>query len=239
MHSDKPRVGGIVQARMGSSRLPGKVLREIAGRSVVQYVLERLQRCRRLDEIVVATSTHEDDDPLAAHCRRLGVEVYRGDLHDVAKRFLGVIDSFGFDAFVRISGDSPLLDPQLVDEAVERYAGSSFDVVTNLMPRSYPKGQSVEVVNSTAFRAACGAMETVEQREHVTRFFYERCEEFRILNLSAPRDMSDIRLTVDTEEDWARFTGIVGRFERPHWQYGLAEIIEIHESLDVCREASI
>ena len=227
-------IGAIIQARMSSVRLPGKVLMKAAGRTVLQYVIERLKQCTALDGIVVAVSTDDRDTPIVKHCEELGVAVCRGSLDDVAGRFLDAAERFGFDAFVRACADSPLLDADLVDRAVERYRECKCDIVTNVMPRTYPHGQSVEVVRTELLRVTWPKLTTPEHLEHVTSFFYEHRSDFSIVNLCAPRDMSDMRLVVDTEEDWERFTRIVDRFEEPHWKYGLAEIIEICESLGVC-----
>ncbi len=227
-------IGAIIQARMSSVRLPGKVLMKAAGRTVLQYVIERLKQCAALDGIVVATSTDDRDMPIVMHCEELGVEVCRGSLDDVAQRFLYAAQRYTFGAFVRVCADSPLLDVVLVDHAVERFRACECDIVTNVMPRTYPHGQSVEVVRTDLLRATWPKMSTLEHLEHVTSFFYEHRSNFNIVNLRAPGDMSEIRLAVDTEEDWERFTRIVDRFEERHWKYGLAEIIEICESLGVC-----
>jgi spore coat polysaccharide biosynthesis protein SpsF len=238
MSNDYSGTFAIVQARMGSSRLPGKVLREVAGKPILQYLLERLQRARRLSGVVVATSTDAEDMPIVELCERLGVEVFRGDQANVASRFLDVIKTRAGNAFVRISGDSPLLDPSVVDLAVGRFLTGDCDVVTNLMPRSYPRGQSVEVVRSQAFREAYLAMSDRDHFEHVTRWFYEHADQVKIVNFGAERDRSDIRLVVDTAADLNRIASIVMRMERPHWQYELSEIIEIYDSVNVEQRAS-
>ena len=228
------KIGAIVQARMSSVRLPGKVLMKAAGRTVLQYVIERLQKCAALDGIVVATSTDDCEMPIVNHCEELGVAVYRGDLEDVARRFLDTAERFGFSAFVRVCADSPLLDAELVSRAVERFRACECDIVTNVMPRTYPHGQSVEVVRTGTLRATWPRMNMPEHLEHVTSFFYEHRSEFSIVNLCAQRDMSDLRLVVDTEEDLERFAWIVDRFDEPHWKYGLEELIEMCDSLGVC-----
>ncbi|MCZ6653252.1 MAG: NTP transferase domain-containing protein [Planctomycetota bacterium] len=227
-------IGAIIQARMSSVRLPGKVLMKAAGRTVLQYVIERLKQCAALDGIVVATSTDDRDMAIVNHCEELGVAVCRGSLENVARRSLEAAERFGFGAFVRVCADSPLLDADLVGRAVEHFRACECDVVTNVMPRTYPHGQSVEVVRTELLRATWPKLSTPEHLEHVMSFFYEHRSDFSIVNLCAPRDMSDMRLVVDTEEDWERFTRIADRFEEPHWKYGLAEIIVICESLGVC-----
>ena len=134
------KIGAIIQARMSSERLPGKVLQQIAGKPMLQYLLERLEHCEVLDGLVVATSVDESDTPITSFCQRYGVSCYRGDLNNVAGRFNDVLDSYGFDAFVRINGDSPLLDQRLVDKAVELFKQHEADLATNALVRSYPKG---------------------------------------------------------------------------------------------------
>lgn len=228
------RIGAVIQARMSSARLPGKVLMKAAGRTVLQYVIERLKQCPALDGIVVATSTEDGDTPIVDHSDELGVPVYRGSMDDVAQRCLQAAQRHGFGALVRVCADSPLLDAGLVGRAVQRFREHQCDIVTNLMPRSYPRGQSVEVVRTETLRATWPRMNTPEHLEHVTSFIYEHRSDFSIVNLSAPSDMSDIRLVVDTEEDWERFTRIVDWFEEPHWKYSLSQIIEICESIGVC-----
>lgn len=229
----------IVQARMDSSRLPGKVLREVAGKPILQYLLESLQRARRLAGVVVATSTSPGDMPIVELCERLGIDVFRGDPTNVAGRFLGIIEARSVEAFVRICGDSPLLDPRLIDCAVGRFEMSDCDMVTNLRPRSYPRGQSVEVIKSQAFRDAYRSMTHPEHFEHVTRWFYEHEEQVKIVNFSAERDWSNIHLAVDTAEDLRTIARIVMKLKRPHWQYELSEIIEIYKSITIDRQAAV
>ncbi len=152
--------GIIVQARMGSQRLPGKVLYSVAGKPMLQYLLERLEHCRGVDKVVVATSSDQSDDPVFKFCRQYGATCYRGSLLNVAARFKELLDIYQFDTFVRISGDSPFLDPKLIELGLEIFCRDNFDLVTNVMPRSYPKGQSVEIVRGAALKAAYPLMQT-------------------------------------------------------------------------------
>jgi spore coat polysaccharide biosynthesis protein SpsF len=214
---------------MGSSRLPGKVLTEIAGEPLLRYVLERLERCRSLDVVVVATSTDDGDDAVATFCERIGVAVYRGPLDDVATRFRETVAANGLDAFARVNGDSPLLDPALLERGIALLVGENCDVATNVFPRSFPPGQSVEVVLASAFARACDAITDASDREHVTPYLYRHAGEFRIRNFSAERDYGSLRLVVDTGEDLERMRKIVSRMERPHWEYGLDDIVELAE----------
>jgi spore coat polysaccharide biosynthesis protein SpsF (cytidylyltransferase family) len=222
------RIGGIIQARMKSDRLPGKVLHQVHGKPMLEYLLERLEQCTSLDSVVVATSTDQSDDPVERFCRKRGRDCYRGSLSNVANRFRDVLDVYRFDAFVRVSGDSPLLDPKLVDLGVEHFGRGQFDLVTNVFPRSYPRGQSVEVIRADTFRWAADATKTDDEKEHVTLFFYRNPDKFRIFNFTADADYTGLQLAVDSIGDMERFEAIVNAMEGPHWQYGLEQIREIY-----------
>lgn len=221
------RVGAVVHARMSSARLPGKVLREIAGRPLLAYLVERLQHATGLDTIVVATSSDGRDDAVAVFASSRGLACHRGPLDDVATRVLEAAERYDLDAVVRLSGDSPLLDQRLVERAVRLFVdGRRCDLVTNVHPRTYPRGQSVEVVGTDTLRRALDRM-TTEDREHVTPFFYRNRTSYRIVNFTSEQDRSRIGLTVDTEPDARRIEAIIMRMTRPHWEYGLDDILEL------------
>jgi len=218
----------IVQARMSSNRLPGKVLRLVEGKSLLAYLLESLRRCHSLGQIVVATSIEESDDPIAAACRGLGVLCFRGPLEDVAGRFRMLLDVCPCDCFVRANGDSPLLDYRLVDRGVGLFGGGDYDLVTNTWPRTFPRGQSVEVVQTDVFKEACGRMTEPEDKEHVTRFFYRHASEFRIHNFESGRDFGGLHMAVDEQRDFEAFEAAVQRMNKPHWEYPLDESADIY-----------
>jgi spore coat polysaccharide biosynthesis protein SpsF (cytidylyltransferase family) len=190
-------------------------------------VLERLQQCASVDVVVVATSTDDADDAVAAFAHSVGVRCHRGSAEDVAERMRGAVVTLGLDAFVRVNGDSPLLDPALVDRGVALLEDKECEIATNVFPRSFPAGQSVEVLRTAAFERGCSGMHVADDREHVTPFFYRHADEFTIRNFAAERDYGSLRLVVDTHEDFDRITAIVARMERPHWEYGLDEIAEL------------
>ncbi len=221
------RIGAIVQARMSSTRLPGKVLRRVRDRPVLQYLLERLQRCDGLDGVTVATSVDPSDEPIEKFCLEFGVSCCRGSLQDVARRCADAAGSRGLDAFVRLCADSPLLDPALVDRAIAEYRSREVDLVTNVFPRSFPPGQSVEVIRTSVLVAAVDMMTSDDDRGHVTRYFYRHAERYRIHNVHAEVDYGDLRLAIDTPGDLRRFETLVAGFERPHWEYGLRELARL------------
>lgn len=227
----KQEVGAIVQARMSSQRFPGKVLYEVAGKPMLQYLLERLERCTSLDAIVVATSTEDSDTPIADYCGEHGVSCYRGSLSNVAERFVGVLERYQFDSFVRVNGDSPLLDQSLIDKAVEIHLNGNYEIVTNVLKRTYPKGQSVEVFRGDTFQRGYGMMHEDKDLEHVTRFFYSNSESFRIHAFAHEENLNSMQLSVDTRHDMKNFAMILSKMERPHWEYTLEDILRIHRHL--------
>lgn len=218
---------------MGSSRLPGKVLREANGKPMLQYLLESLSRTG-LGPVVVATSAGSPDDGIAALCGRLGFACLRGDEADVASRFAAALGRYGFEAFVRVCGDSPLLDGELVRRGLEEFAAGDWDLVTNTHPRSFPKGQSVEVVRGSAFLSAMPRFDAAD-REHVTRFFYSHPEAFRIRNFACGRDLGAVQLSVDTAEDFRRFEALAAAAGRPHWECRWSDWVALAGAGDAAR----
>ena len=222
------RIGIIVQARMSSSRFQGKVLYEVGGKPVLEYLLERLARCHYANEIVVATSTEDNDDAIEAFCQKKRVDCYRGPLTNVAQRFKEVLNKYQFDGFVRVSADSPLLDPWLVDKLVRIFQGHYFDLVTNVSERTFPRGQSVEVLRSGTFRKTFELMARSSWQEHVTRYYYDKPNSFKIFNVTSSENYSSLQLSVDTKEDAEKFASIVSGMTRPHWEYNLQEILKLY-----------
>jgi spore coat polysaccharide biosynthesis protein SpsF len=225
-------VGAVIQARMTSARLPRKVLLPLAGRTMLDRLVDRLERTGQVDLVAVATSTDESDDAIEHAAAARGLPCVRGELDDVATRFVQAVSALGLDAFVRVSGDSPLLDPELVDTAAARIRSGEFDVVTNVFPPRFPKGQSVEAVTATAMAAAVVHMDRPEQREHVTRWFYDHPDEVRIHPLVPEEgDWSDVVLTVDTPEDAAALEDLLGALDGPLDRYGWRELAELRRRL--------
>jgi spore coat polysaccharide biosynthesis protein SpsF len=203
------RVGAIIQARFGSQRLRGKVLRPLCGKPLLAHLIDRLRRTAVLDVIAVATSTEPADDAVADFCDGAGVACQRGSLDDVLGRVQAAAQHFALDAIVRVSGDSPLLDPALVRQAVKLFRHGEWDVVTNVQVRSFPKGQSVEVIAAAALDRAAKDARAPADREHVTPYLYAHPELFRIRNMVARVARPTLQLSVDTAEDFARIEAIL------------------------------
>lgn len=215
----------IVQARMSSTRLPGKVLRPVAGRPLLSYLIESLEHCRNGGPIIVASSSDASDDPIAEYCRNQQIRCTRGPLEDVMGRFLMAVEDTMADQFVRVCGDSPLLDHRLIDHAIELFWKRRPELVTNLFPRSFPAGQSVEVVDTTCFRRAAASTSQPEHREHVTKFFYAQSNRFDIVNFTADEDWSGHKMAVDEPADLDRFADRLNNLPGPHWAIPLASQI--------------
>lgn len=193
----------IIQARLSSRRLPGKVLKDLAGRPMLAWTLERVRAAQLVTSAVVATSDQSDDDAVADFCADRGVTCHRGPLENVAERFAVALRAEQADAFVRITGDAPLIDPAVIDAAIRLYQAGDWDLVSNVLVRSFPIGQSVEVLRKAAFLAALGEMEDMEDREHVTRFLHRNRAHYRMVNFTSGADAAQIQMSVDTPEDFA------------------------------------
>jgi len=191
----------IIQARMSSKRFKGKMLANLLGVTVLESVVSRIKLCNLVTKIIVATSTNISDDKLVEFCKKNGIEYYRGSLENVASRFCEIILIENTTAFIRISGDSPLIDPDLIDKAIEIYNTKNIDIFTNVFPRTFPKGQSIEIIKSKVFLETFKLMKTNEQLEHVTSYFYSSSEKFKIFNLNSLDDYSDVNLCIDNPED--------------------------------------
>lgn len=211
------RIGALILARLDSSRLPGKALADVAGRPLIDYVRERAMAVTGLDAVVLATSDRAVDEPLEAFAKTNGLLVYRGDVADVAGRCLAAAEAHGLDAFVRVNGDSPFLDLDLVATAIARMrAPDGPDFVTNLRPRSYPYGVSVEVVRTAIYRQLYVRFTTSDEREHVTKGIYDRLNDLRWENVVNPAgDETGLHATVDTPDDLDRFRAFASSWTRP------------------------
>ena len=202
----------IIQARMGSSRLPGKVLMDLGGEMVLGRVVRRLQRSRHISKIVVATTTVPADEVIVAECDRLEVLCFRGSEHDVLDRYYQAARANAADAVVRITSDCPLIDPELVDETVEVFGDKHADYASNVFPRTYPRGLDTEVFSFDALDRAWREAREAHQREHVTPYLYEHPQIFKLASLSGAADYSRYRWTLDTLEDLELLRTIYSRF---------------------------
>ena len=176
---------------------------------MLAWVYNRVRRAASVSEVLVATSDAPEDNAVVEFCKNFHIPYVVGSLNDVAGRFLTVLDAVPSEAFVRITGDSPFCDPDVIEGAIQKFQTGEFDLVTNTLSRSYPKGVSVEVIRSESFRKAYPAFEHHDDREHITQYFYRHQEEYRILNFSCSEDLSSWNLSVDTQEDFDRIDAVL------------------------------
>lgn len=201
----------ILQARMSSSRLPGKVLKPLLGRPMMGRQIDRLRCCRRIDRLIVATSTEAGDDPVAAFCAAEDVPCFRGSLADVLSRYAAAAEAFGpAEHVVRLTADCPLTDWRVVDECIALHLASHADYTANGVERTYPKGLDVEVMTASTLRRANSEATAPAEREHVTMFIYNHPELFRISHLKQSRELGAKRWTVDTPADFAFAEAVYG-----------------------------
>lgn len=203
----------VVQARMGSTRLPGKVLKDIAGRPMLSYQMERLRRVKRAERIVVATTDQPADDAVERFCQKEKIACVRGSEHDVLARYHLAIERFPADVVVRITADCPLIDPAIVDEAIAAYEP---DYVSNMLETTYPYGMAVEVFSAQALREAHREAKDPAEREHVTPFIWRRPQRYRLKSLTMTPNLSHHRWTVDTPEDFELVSRLLKTL-KPHF----------------------
>jgi spore coat polysaccharide biosynthesis protein SpsF len=208
-------VVGVIQARTGSTRLPGKVLRPLGGRSVLGWIV-RAARLSGVDDLVVATTTEDGDDAVVTECHALGVDVVRGSVDDVLTRFLQAVEGRGADAVARFTADCPMLDPAVAGAVIDTWRRMpTIDYISTAMPRSVPRGMDAEIVNIATLRRI-GETAVDHHRVHVTSGIYTAPDEHRMVGLRIHPDSSDLRVTLDTVDDWELIQRIVAELgDRP------------------------
>lgn len=196
------KIVAIIQARMGSTRLPGKVLKDLCGQTMLARVVGRLRAAKLIDQVLVATTNLLDDDAIIAECRSCGVAVWRGDQDDVLDRYFRAAQFANADVVVRITSDCPLIDPEVTDKTVRAFLEYNPDYASNTIVRTYPRGLDTEVISTNALGRAWERARNPYEREHVTPYLVEHPCEFVLLSVTGDDDYSAHRWTVDTPEDF-------------------------------------
>lgn len=219
----------IIQARMGSTRLPAKVMKEIKGKTVLSHVIERVRQSKMLDDIIIATTTLDRDGLIENEAIKCGAKVFRGSEDDVLSRYYYTAKENNIDVVVRITSDCPLIDPHVVDEITNFYLAGNYDLVTNagsdLSQRTYPRGLDTEIFSFAALEEAFINSREKYQREHVTPYIYENSN--KIYYYKNVTDYSRHRWTLDTEEDFELINKIYEKLYKGCHDFYLNDIIEL------------
>jgi len=202
------QVLAILQARVSSTRLPAKVLKNILGEPMIMRQIEREQRITAIDKLVVATSTDASDDALVKLLEENNITVYRGSLDNVLDRYYQVAKQYNPDHVVRVTGDCPLVDPELIDKVILEHIENKADYTTNCLPPTWPDGLDVEIIKTSALIVAWEESKLPSELEHVTPYIRKNSQRFKIHNVASDIDLSKLRWTVDEEEDFEYVTKI-------------------------------
>lgn len=221
-----------IEARMNSTRLPGKVLKEACGKPILELMVERLQRCENLDDIVIATSVHPSCDAIETLARRIGVHFYRGSEDDVLGRVLEAAKSVQADVIVELTGDCPLIDPAIIDQIINEYFMKGSDYCANVLKRTYPAGMDIQIFSSTILQKVDELTQEPADREHVSLYIYQHPELFSLHNVESdlPDYMKDWRLVVDTAEDFELIRRI---FEDIYPDKPAFSLVDIRKTLEL------
>lgn len=234
-------IGCIIQARMGSTRLPGKVLKNLdSDKTVLDYVIQQLRNSKLIDKLVIATTDLEEDEVITKHARVIGIEYFRGSSLNVLDRFYNCAKKFSFSTIVRITADCPLIDPQIVDLVIEKFKEQSYDYGTNCFPRTFPYGTEVEVFSFNALERMWKNATMPYEKEHVTPYIKEHNEEFRIFNIKNKKDISNYRYVIDVINDLQLVRKIVSNIKKkPILMNDIVDLLSNNSKLmDVNKDAN-
>lgn len=232
LEKEQSKVGVVILSRYNSSRLPGKALKEIEGKPVLQYIVERVNEVFPLGRITIATSNESTDDPIAVFASKLNVTCFRGSLENVAQRFFQAGKAKEWDYIVRVNGDNIFLDIPLLQQVKDLSECREYDFISNVKNRTYPKGMSVESVRTSYYEQLLPRIDLSSYyREHVTIYLYEHDshQNFCYLYNREVPEAAGLQMALDTVEDLDRTKSIIKKFEKDHRQYNLKELIELME----------
>jgi len=215
----------LLQARMSSTRLPKKVLKDILGKPMLLYEIERIRAMVHPIKVILATTVNKADDVLADFARKIKLDFYRGSEDDVLDRFYQAAKKYRGDVIIRITGDCPLIDPAVIDKVLDVFLEGEFDYVANTHPPTYPDGLDTEVFSFAGLERTWKEAKKKSEREHVTPYFYNNPDEFKIFNVENEEDLSKYRLTVDEQEDFDLISKIIEQFNDRWTEFSTNEVI--------------
>lgn len=204
----------IIQARIGSTRLPGKVLKEIEGKPLIYYVLDQVNKSKLINRQIVASTTNPKDKILIEKVKQLKYNTFAGSENDVLDRYYQTAKYFGTNIIVRVTSDCPLIDPEVIDKVIKVFLNNKSDYCSNVQPPTYPDGLDVEVFSFQALARAWKEAHLMSEREHVTPYIWKNTDKFKISNVAYDKDLSYLRLTVDQEEDFILVKNIYEKIKK-------------------------
>ncbi len=207
------KIAILIQARYNSKRLPGKVCLKILDKELLLHVYNNCKKSC-LKRIYVITSKNKSDKPIIDLCKKNKIKYFKGSLTNVYLRYLQAIKKFKLDGFVRITGDSPLINYKIIDKAIKKFSKKKPDIITNVLPRSFPIGQSVEVIDSKIFINNYKNILKKDEKEHITKYFYKNKKDFKIINLKNKRNESKKNLSINTKKDFFKIENIIKSNEK-------------------------
>jgi spore coat polysaccharide biosynthesis protein SpsF len=220
------KIVAIIQARIGSTRLPGKALKDIHGRTMLARVVRRASRSALIDKVVVATTEKKADDAIVSECDLLGISCFRGSEDDVLDRYYRAAKTVSADTIVRITSDCPLIDSEIIDSVIQAYLDNLPDYASNTIKSTYPRGMDVEVFSFNALEIAWSKALQDFEHVHVTPYIYQHPEQFRIFPVTGKGDWSRYRWTVDTKEDLALIRAIYAKINRDDF-FSWGDVLEL------------
>tara|TARA_B100000029_G_scaffold345682_1_gene338067 strand:+ start:217 stop:990 length:774 start_codon:yes stop_codon:yes gene_type:complete len=226
-------IGCIIQARIGSTRLPGKAMKKLdSDTPMLKFLLDQLSHTKLIDKVVIATTKLDEDDEIVNFCKEFEIDYFRGDSQDVLDRYYQCAKKFNFSTIVRITSDNPLSDPLIIDEVIAKFTSSKFDYVSTEQPPTFPLGFAVEVFSFSSLEKVWNEAKLPSEREHVTPYFYKNKEIFKQYNHSFNENMSHIRCTVDTNFDFILVEKILSKIKnRPIHLNDVLQLFLIEPSL--------
>ena len=207
-------ISAIIQARIGSTRLPGKVLMKLNEDTVLSLLLKQLKHSKFLTEIIIATTTNPEDDVIEKFAISNNIKLFRGDSDNVLDRYYQCAKNFSLTHIVRITADNPLIDPDMIDQAIKKYSTFNYDYLTNSIDRTFPNGTEVEIFSFDALEIAWKYAKKKSEREHVTPYFYNNPKKFKIHHFKQKKNQSKFRYTIDRKEDYALVVEILSRIKK-------------------------
>ena len=219
----------IIQARYSSKRLPGKVLKKIYNTELLKRVYNQVKKSKKIKKIIIATSNSNIDKKIVFFCKKNKFDFFCGPLNNVLKRFNLIIKKESYDSFVRISADSPFIDPKIIDKAINLFNNKKYDIVTNVFPRTFPKGFSVEVIKSKILKKFFFRIKNIDDQEHITKFFYRNYNKFKIYNIFNRSNLAEINLSIDTNNDLIMAKKIIKMCKKNN--FDLKDIVKAYKKI--------